>query len=146
MKKRVSLLFGILSLLTVSPLFASKAGWLEDFAKAKSEAATKKKHIFLDFTGSDWCSWCIKMDKDVFSKAEFKDFAKEQLVLLDVDFPNSSPLPPAVKAQNDKLKQTYGIQGFPTLVLLDPSGKEVKRWVGYEAELVAKLRAAIGAK
>jgi len=146
MKKRVSLLFGILSLLTVSPVFAAKAGWLEDFAKAKSEAAAQKKHIFLDFTGSDWCSWCIKMDKDVFSKADFKDFAKSQLVLVDVDFPENKPLPAAVKAQNDKLKQTYGIQGFPTLVLLDPTGKEVKRWVGYEPELVAKLRAAIGAK
>ena len=139
-------MLGILSLVGSLPLFAAKVGWEEDFAKAKTEAVAQKKYLFLDFTGSDWCSWCIKIDKDVFSKAEFKEFAKERLILVDVDFPNEKPQSAATKAQNAKLKQTYGVQGFPTLVLLDPAGKELKRWVGYSASLLSELRSAVGSK
>lgn len=146
MIKRVSLVVGALSLLMAGPLCAAKEGWGEDMAKAKAEALASKKYLFLDFTGSDWCSWCKKIDKDIFAKEEFMTLAKEKLVLVEVDFPEGKTLPAAVKSQNEALKQTFKVQGFPTLVLLSPEGKEVRRWEGYVPGLVGELRSALDGK
>jgi protein disulfide-isomerase len=110
--------------------FAGDLGWTTDFSQAKSQAASEKKLMLLDFTGSDWCPWCIKMDKEVFDQKAFADFATK-LVLVKLDFPQSKEQPPAEKAQNSELAKKYNIEGFPTYVLLDSSGKEVRRQVGY---------------
>ena len=66
---------------------AAAAGWLDDYQKAQQEAKASNKLLLLNFTGSDWCGWCIKLDKDVLSQAEFKDYASKNLVLMEVDFP-----------------------------------------------------------
>ena len=104
-----------------------------DYSAALERAAKQNKMVLLDFTGSDWCGWCIKLQKETFSKPEFKKFAEESLVLLELDFPRGKPQSDEVKKQNEELAKKFGIEGFPTLVLLDPQGKEAARNVGYLA-------------
>ena len=87
--------------------------------------------MLLDFTGSDWCVWCMKLSKDIFSQPEFKEFAAKNLVLVESDFPSRKSLPDAVKAQNDALAAKFDVEGFPTLILVDAAGNEVARHVGY---------------
>lgn len=112
------------SLLLVTSAFA-KPGWLTDYKQAQSEAKSNKKLMLLDFTGSDWCGWCIKLDREVFSKPEFQQYAKDNLVLLELDFPRRKELSDAEKIQNQQLAQQYRIEGFPTIVVLDADGKKV---------------------
>jgi thioredoxin-related protein len=106
-------------------------GWKTDYTAALAEAAKENKMVLLDFTGSDWCGWCIKLQKDTFSKSEFKKFAQESLVLVELDFPRGKTQSDELKKQNEELAEKFGVQGFPTLVLLDPQGKEATRNVGY---------------
>jgi len=105
--------------------------WKTDYTAALAEAAKENKMVLLDFTGSDWCGWCIKLQKDTFSKPEFKKFAQESLVLVELDFPRGKTQSDELKKQNEELAEKFGVQGFPTLVLLDPQGKEAARNVGY---------------
>ena len=106
-------------------------GWKTDYTAALAEAAKENKMVLLDFTGSDWCGWCIKLQKDTFSKSEFKKFAQESLVLVELDFPRGKTQSDELKKQNEELAEKFGVQGFPTLVLLDPQGKDATRNVGY---------------
>src|SRR5207249_2695874 len=76
------------------------AGWTDDYEKALAQAKADKKIVLLDFTGSDWCPWCIKLDKEVYEKPKFKEYAKDNLVLVTVDFPNGKHLTKKVKEQN----------------------------------------------
>jgi protein disulfide-isomerase len=104
---------------------AAKNGWLTNFAQAQDEAKTRQKLLLMDFTGSDWCGWCIMLDKEVFSKPEFQEYAAKNLVLLELDFPRQKAQPPETAAQNQRLATQYRIQGFPTVVVLDSNGKPV---------------------
>ena len=104
---------------------SAKAGWLTSYEKAQREAEAQNKLLLMDFTGSDWCGWCIMLDKEVFSKPEFKEYASKNLVLLEVDFPKSKQMPAEVVAQNRHLAMQYQIQAFPTIVVLDGRGNVV---------------------
>jgi len=104
--------------------------WLTDFEAAKTAAAEAGKPILINFSGSDWCGWCIKLDKEVFAKPEFIDYAKENLILVHADFPHKKKLPEKEAAQNKALSATYGIQGFPTVILVDATGKVIGK-TGY---------------
>ena len=108
-----------------SPSVFAKPGWLTDMKQAQEEARSNKKLLLVDFTGSDWCGWCIKLDREVFSKPEFKDYASKNLVLMEVDFPRARELASGERMQNQELATRYGIQGFPTIVVLDSNGKKV---------------------
>jgi len=123
-----------LSLLTflalTSMASAAKEGWLDDYEKAKVQAKAENKKILLDFTGSDWCGWCIKLDKEVFSQQAWKDYAAKHLVLVEVDFPRGTPLPEATKKQNDALAKKFQIRGYPTIVITSASGTK-KGELGY---------------
>lgn len=112
-----------------SLVFAGE-GWMTDFEAAKKLAAEKKVTILADFSGSDWCGWCIKLNKEVFDKDEFKKFASENLVLFLADFPSGTKLPAELAKQNERLASEYGVQGFPTVLLLDATGKVMAR-TGY---------------
>ena len=105
--------------------------WLTDFEAAKKSAAEKKRPILIDFSGSDWCGWCIKLDKEVFSKKDFKQYAEDNLVLFLADFPRSKKQSSAVKKQNQELAQQYGIRGYPTILLLDANGNVLAK-TGYQ--------------
>ncbi len=108
----------------------AKDGWLTDFKQAQSEAKSNKKLVLLDFTGSDWCGWCIKLDREVFSQPEFQKYAKDNLVLVELDFPRRKELSDAEKIQNQQLAQQFQIEGFPTIVVLNAEGKVVGE-IGY---------------
>jgi protein disulfide-isomerase len=105
--------------------------WLTDYNKALEQAKSMKRPVLVNFTGSDWCGWCIKLSNEVFTKDEFIAYAKSDLLLLKLDFPRGIPQTPEVKAANDKLAKQYGITGFPTIVLISPEGKEIAR-TGYQ--------------
>ena len=110
---------------------ARAADWTEDYSAGLARAKKEHKLLVLDFTGSDWCVWCQRTDREVFSTQKFKDYADQNLVLVKVVFPNSIPQTDEVKAQNARLKDKYQIEGFPTLIVLDPSEKVVVKQVGY---------------
>jgi protein disulfide-isomerase len=112
-----------------SALFAGNA-WMTDFQAAQEKAVEEEKPMLLDFTGSDWCGWCIKLKKEVFSKEAFQTYAAENLILVELDFPRNKPQSDELKAQNQALAEKYGIRGFPTIILLSPEG-EVIGQTGY---------------
>ncbi len=125
MKTFLTKLFGSLALLAMTSTAALAAsGWDDDYDKALAQAKAEKKMVLLDFTGSDWCGWCIKLDKEVFSKPEFKSYAKDNLVLVEVDFPHGKRQTKKLKDQNEKLQKEHGIKGFPTIVVLNSEGKK----------------------
>ncbi|MBV9463270.1 MAG: thioredoxin family protein [Verrucomicrobiae bacterium] len=99
--------------------------WLEDYDQAMRYAREDRKLVLMDFTGSDWCGWCMKLESEVFSQPEFKEYAEKNLILLRLDFPHHTPQSPSVKSQNEKLAQQYGIDGFPTIIVLNASGSKV---------------------
>lgn len=107
------------------------AGWITDYSAALAQAKAENKPVFIDFTGSDWCGWCIKLDKEVLSQPAFEDYAKKNLVRLYLDFPNGKPQSETLETQNKELAKKYGIQGFPTIVVLSPEGKTLGE-MGYQ--------------
>lgn len=111
--------------LTLGSLSARAETWETDYTKAIKTADTDKKLVMMDFTGSDWCVWCKKLDKEIFSQPEFKEYAQKNLVLVKLDFPRGFELPVSQKKQNEDLAKQYQIQGFPTIVVLDGTGKKV---------------------
>jgi protein disulfide-isomerase len=125
------LLAGCIAALLVAAA-ARAADWTEDYSSALAKAKKEHKFLLLNFTGSDWCGWCKRTDAEVFSTPKFEAFASRRLVLVMVDFPRSRPLKDEVKAQNAGLQQKYGIRGFPTLIVLDPSERVVFKQEGYE--------------
>ena len=124
------LLIAVVSLFWFASFALAGEGWLTDFEAAKKLAAEKGLPILADFSGSDWCGWCIRLDNEVFSQPEFKAYAKENVVLFLADFPNSTPQSEEIKAQNKKLSQQYGISGFPTVLLLNADGSVINK-TGY---------------
>jgi thioredoxin-related protein len=142
--KYVICTLGILLISTAATLAGgSKQGWDDDYAKALAEAAKDKKMVLLDFTGSDWCGWCIKLDEEVFSKSDFKRFARENLVLVELDYPHDKRLPKKTQEQNAELKKKFSVSGYPTIVLVDAEGKEQARWPGFKATLLEELKAKV---
>ena len=113
-----------------SPADEATETWMTDFAAAKIKAAAEQKPLLLDFTGSDWCGWCIKLDKEVFSQKAFKEFAADNLVLVELDFPRGKEQSEELKAQNKALAEKYKIRGFPTIMVLSPEGKLIEK-TGY---------------
>src|SRR5438034_573153 len=104
---------------------AEELQWLTDLPKAQAKAKEEKKLVLMDFTGSDWCPWCIKLSKEVFSQAEFADYAKKNLVLVEVDFPRKKQQNEELKKANQALEEKYNIKGYPTIIVLDSEGKKV---------------------
>jgi protein disulfide-isomerase len=115
--------------------------WQTDYEQALVTAKNAHKCVLLDFTGSDWCGPCIEMDKVVFSKAAFLNFAKANLILVEVDYPRRKVLPEKVTKQNELLLHQYGIDrsGYPTVILLDPDGKILGQLEGYSGERPADI-------
>jgi protein disulfide-isomerase len=113
---------------------AAEQAWLTDFSKAQAQAKAEHKMILMDFNGSDWCPPCKALKKNVFSSPEFLEFAKKNLVLVDVDFPRQKKLSPEQAEANEALSKKFDVEGFPTVVILDSTGKELKKDVGYDGQ------------
>ncbi len=104
-------------------------GWSTDLEKAFKQAKAEKKSVLVEFTGSDWCPPCIAMRKNVFSKKEFVSVASKKYILVELDFPNGDK---AVKEKNQPYAEKYKIEGFPTVILFNPEGKEFTRFFASE--------------
>ncbi len=107
------------------------AVWTTDYAGALTQARQKKAKVFLFFTGSDWCGWCQRLDREILSTGAFQSYAAQNLILVKLDFPREIPQSDALKAQNDRLAGKYQIQGYPTVIVLDSQGKQVGQ-LGYQ--------------
>lgn len=133
MKKitQMLLLMGVV-LLAVTTSTHAASHWETDFEHAQKLASESGKYMLLDFTGSDWCGWCIRLKDEVFSKKSFLAYAKEKLVLVQVDFPRKKAQSKELKEQNQALASKYGIRGYPTIIILSPKGDFVQQ-TGYQA-------------
>ena len=118
-------------LLGTAALAVATPGWLSSYDQALKFAKKSKRPILLNFTGSDWCIWCKRMGKESLGTKEFIRFASTNLLLVEVDFPESSPQSQEVKEANASLQAQFGVTGFPTFILVSPEGKELGRHVDY---------------
>jgi protein disulfide-isomerase len=105
--------------------------WRSDYPGALKQARSDGKLVLLDFTGSDWCPWCIKFDREILVTTSFAAYAARNLELVRVDFLRHTALPEAVRQANDALARQFNVTGFPTFVLVDANGKELGRQVGF---------------
>lgn len=106
------------------PSFAAE-GWLTSMKEAQALSKKTGKPILADFTGSDWCAPCKLLHKEVFDTPQFKAWAKQNVVLLYLDFPIKKPLAPALTKQNDALAKKYQITGYPTVLFLKADGSRI---------------------
>lgn len=129
----------------VGQVCAAEADWMTDFPKAQSKAKADKKMLLMDFTGSDWCPPCKELHKKVLTSDEFIKYAKDNLVLVMVDFPQTKELTQEQQKANEALKDKFSIEGFPTVIVLSSDGTELSKKVGYGGEsakeFVEKLKA-----
>ena len=117
--------------LCLSVLSLSAAdGWLTDLDEGIKVAKAEKKAILVDFTGSDWCGWCIRLKKEVFDQKEFAAVTKD-FVLVELDYPQKKKQSPEEKAKNKAWSEKFAIEGFPTIMLLDSHGEPFAQ-TGYQ--------------
>jgi thioredoxin-related protein len=121
----------LLACLALLPAGASETQWLTDLPQAQARAKKENRMVLMDFTGSDWCGWCVKFDQEVLSTPEFKAYAATNLVLVVLDFPRKKPQSQALKSANEAISQKYKVDGFPTFVVLNKDGHEIGRQSGY---------------
>ena len=137
------IIFALFTCWIAGQAFAADSTWLAGVPQAMDQARRENKLLLLDFTGSDWCGWCKKLDADTFSQPEFIDYARKNLVLVEVDFPRQKPQSDELKEANKALKAKYNVKGFPTLVALKPDGTVLWKQTGYLAggpdTMIAKL-------
>lgn len=121
----------VAALATMSLSAMAKTTWLTSWDQAAKLSKQTGKPILADFTGSDWCHWCIQLKKEVFDKPAFKTWAKKNVILLELDYPEKKKQSAALKKQNEKLAEKYKIEGYPTVLFLDASGKKLGEY-GYD--------------
>ena len=119
------------------------SAWGTDYKKAQERAKASHKLVLLDFTGSDWCGYCIQFDRAIFSQPQFKDYATKNLVLVEIDFPRRKPQSVETRKQNQELAEHYQIEGFPTILVLDGEGKTVWRLEGLYTGGIASFLAEL---
>ncbi len=138
MKSRISkkliVTIAAIFIFSLSGIFAQaktvEVKWHTNLEEAQKIAKKESKNIFVQFTGSDWCIWCKRLEGEVLKTDEFKKYAKKNLVLVKLDFPKSIKQTDEQKKYNYGLAKKYGIRGFPTVILLNSSGKTVSQ-TGY---------------
>ncbi len=115
--------------LTSSAFATTPEGWSTNLEKAFVKAKAEKKSVLVEFTGSDWCPPCIAMRKNVFSKKDFVDEASKKYILVELDFPKGDK---ELADKNQPLAEKYKIEGFPTVILFNSTGKEFNRFYASE--------------
>ena len=130
LKKSFLLVYAVLSLL-VCQLYANSPGgqptirWYTNYAEAVQQSRSESKPMFLFFTGSDWCSWCQKLDEEALNTADFAATAGNRFIFVKLDLPLYVNQDPQLKAQNKQLQQQFDIRSFPTVLLLDPQQNRI---------------------
>lgn len=102
-----------------------KAVWHQDLKEAFETSQKENKPLMLFFTGSDWCGWCVRLQKEVFYKPEFIEWAKKNVVLVELDFPRRKAQTPEIKAQNAQLQQQFQVRGYPTIWFVEAASNSV---------------------
>lgn len=110
----------------------AEAAWKTDYAAALTQSQKEGKPVLLDFTGSDWCPPCMLLHKRIFSTKTFADYAAKNLILVKVDFPKRKPLPPEQEQKNNALAEKFGIETFPTILIVDSMGRPIGGMQGYD--------------
>ena len=114
-----------------TPKSSTPPGFTDDLDAALAKAKAEGKLVYACFSGSDWCGWCMKLEREVLSRPEFLDGVKDDFVLVFIDSPrNKDVLSAHAKAANPKLVEKYGIECFPTAFILDGDGKKTSE-TGY---------------
>ena len=124
----------MVGLFMVSVLFragAEELEWLTDVPAALQKAKAENKMVLLDFTGSDWCGWCMKLKAEVFQHPAFIAFAKANFVMVELDYPHKTPQSDELKQANAALAKQYEITGYPTVIVLNGAGEQVDKTVGF---------------
>lgn len=129
--KLKTILATLLTLFIMTGGALAEGKWYTDWESAAKASKASKKPILINFTGSDWCGWCIRLKDEVFNTKEFKTWTDKNVVLLEIDFPRGKELPAAAVKKNEALAQKYGVEGFPTIIFADHSGKTLGRY-GYD--------------
>ena len=131
----MKLVFMIAVLAILGSGYSLALDWTTSYEAAVRQAKLEHKLILLNFTGTGWCSACKLLHQEVLSRGAFKEYAKATYELVTIDFPGEKALPQTLKGQNDALSKKYGIIGFPTLLVLDATGKEKGRIFGYGSKI-----------
>ena len=105
---------------------AQELAWETNLEKATAVSIKTKKPLLLFFTGSDWCGWCIRLQKEVLKTADFAAWAKGNVVLVELDFPRRSPQLPEIQKQNMEMQQIFEVRGYPTVWFANPTKKDGK--------------------
>jgi hypothetical protein len=123
------------------------AGWERKMSELLNQAGAEHKFVLLDFTSSDSSDACVKFDHEVLGTPKFVDYCKQKLKFVKVDFLDHTPQPEGLKQTDAALAARYQLKIIPTCVLLDPSGKELGRHIGYTPggpdPLIAELESFI---
>jgi protein disulfide-isomerase len=102
--------------------------WMTDYDAALKKAAEENKYVLVNISGHEWCGWCIRLENEVFSKPDFKEYAEENLVAVLLDFARSGEATAEEHAeQHEALLKKFGVRGFPTVLILNPQGKVIER-------------------
>ena len=107
---------------TVERATAPKIEWSTDYQKSQKAAEEQHKPLFLLFTGSNWCNWCMRLEQEVLTDSAFAEAVGDQFLFVKIDFPRGMPMDGQIKQQNDQLQKQFRVKGFPTVVLLDEHG------------------------
>ena len=127
---RKIIIFSILALFIFDTL--GKENWITDFKHAQKIAAEEEKYILIDFSGSDWCGWCVKLDQEVFQTKIWKEYSDKYLVQVLIDFPSDKTgQSDSTQKQNRELAKKYDVRGYPTIILLNSNGEFIDR-TGYQ--------------
>ena len=118
MKKIILIAF---LLIGAASLQAQELVWETNLEKASQVAMKTKKPLLLFFTGSDWCGWCIRLQNEVLKTPEFAAWAKQNVVLVELDFPRRTPQLPEIQKQNMELQQIFEVRGYPTIWISNPT-------------------------
>ena len=120
MKRNIYLLFALTFLLSACNSSDSQSGqdemgWMVDLDRAVELSKETGKPIMANFTGSDWCGWCKRLKREVFDTPEFKTWAEDNVILLELDFPRKTPISDELRKQNRNLQYAFGVRGYPTI-------------------------------
>lgn len=105
---------------------AQELKWYTDVREAITVSNKENKPMLMFFTGSDWCGWCIRLQNEVLKTNEFQKWAKDNVILVELDYPRRTPQTPEIKNQNSELQQAFAIQGFPTIYFTNAESKDGK--------------------
>lgn len=103
---------------------AQQLKWYTDVKEAITVSNKVNKPMLLFFTGSDWCGWCIRLQKEVLTTPEFNKWASQSVILVELDFPRRTAQSATIKQQNNELQQVFGVQGFPTVYFANAKVKD----------------------